>query len=265
MNRPANILDPDYSWNALLMEAQRWVREDIGCRSNGRGRRYTITQVRGEGTTAIIHIEREVGHEPSDLGYRRFRNFLARFTGRNRMKDDRDEHRVDVAIVTTIVHLHPYLSFSDDKEYIEVLLHAKEAAPGARYVNQSSAADRQLIAREIRQGQGRFRQELLTAYRSTCCITGTNIEEVLDAAHIIPYAVNRNSHSTNGLLLRSDIHNLFDDGLLKVDPVTFEVRLHADLRGSHYSQYANLKIAVRQDALKPDFNALTWHSNNTHW
>jgi predicted restriction endonuclease len=56
-----------------------------------------------------------------------------------------------------------------------------------------------------RQGQPKFRGDLLKAYRGQCAITGFNAEQALEAAHIYPYKGNDTNKVWNGLLLRADI------------------------------------------------------------
>lgn len=68
-----------------------------------------------------------------------------------------------------------------------------------------------------RQGQKTFRDDLLRAYGNTCLVTGPNIQDILEAAHIQPYADGGPSELPNGLLLRADIHTLFDLYLLAID------------------------------------------------
>jgi len=68
-----------------------------------------------------------------------------------------------------------------------------------------------------RQGQSKFRQTLIDAYSGICAVTGYQVEEVLEAAHISPYRGPDSNIVSNGILLRSDIHSLFDQGLLTID------------------------------------------------
>ena len=79
---------------------------------------------------------------------------------------------------------------------------------------------RQRLNRTIaqRRGQKRFRDSLIDAYEGRCAITGCSILAVLEAAHIFPYMGPETNASENGLLLRADIHTLFDSKLLAVDP-----------------------------------------------
>lgn len=67
-----------------------------------------------------------------------------------------------------------------------------------------------------RQGQPRFRAALLYAYGRTCAITGCTASPVLEAAHIDPYLGEHTQHVTDGLLLRSDVHTLFDLYLIAI-------------------------------------------------
>jgi len=89
------------------------------------------------------------------------------------------------------------------------------------------------------------------------------LSEVLDAAHIKPYSIDKNNESTNGLLLRAGIHNLFDDGLIKIDYQTFKVKIDKQLKNTEYKKYQNRKIKDRKDGFKPDREALKWHNDNT--
>ena len=62
----------------------------------------------------------------------------------------------------------------------------------------------------IRRGQRRFREALMAAYGRRCAITGTALPAILEAAHISPYHGDHTDTVENGLLLRADIHTLFD-------------------------------------------------------
>jgi len=91
---------------------------------------------------------------------------------------------------------------------------------------------------EQRVGQPEFRAELLLAYRNRCAVSGCELPEVLQAAHIQPVKSSGSHSVRNGLLLRADLHNLFDRGLLtisaryviSIDP---EVRRDATYRKFH--------------------------------
>ena len=82
-----------------------------------------------------------------------------------------------------------------------------------------------------RRGQRKFRQNLLLAYDGKCAITGCTIQELLEAAHINPFSKSGNQGNiiTNGILLRADIHTLFDLGLLKITS-HYQVEIADDLK-----------------------------------
>lgn len=84
----------------------------------------------------------------------------------------------------------------------------------------------------LRSGQGTFRVALLEAYGQRCAVTGCDVPAVLEAAHIMPYRNPAMNHVQNGLLLRADIHNLFDLGLLTIDPTDYRVVLDKSLEGT---------------------------------
>jgi predicted restriction endonuclease len=63
---------------------------------------------------------------------------------------------------------------------------------------------------EFPPGQINFRSKLLKIYNEKCAISATNLPPVLEAAHIVPYQGVETNNITNGILLRSDFHILFD-------------------------------------------------------
>lgn len=80
--------------------------------------------------------------------------------------------------------------------------------------------ERKRVSREIleRPYQSIFRRNVLGAFNSTCLITGVNIENVLEASHIIDVKYMGSDRIENGLCLRSDIHQLFDSNHLRLLP-----------------------------------------------
>ena len=89
---------------------------------------------------------------------------------------------------------------------------------------------RQVIERQIRErrGQQHFR-DCSRRHGDRCLVTGCTVLAVLEAAHIKPYRGEQDNHSENGLLLRSDIHTLFDLDLLGIEPDRLQVELHPSL------------------------------------
>src|ERR1035438_1016755 len=69
-----------------------------------------------------------------------------------------------------------------------------------------------------RLGQGAFRVIVTDVYKRQCALTNSHVLHVLDAAHIKPYSLGGGHNPSNGLLLRQDVHTLFDRGYLPVTP-----------------------------------------------
>lgn len=110
-----------------------------------------------------------------------------------------------------------------------------------------------------RQGQPAFRRKLLRAYKGRCAITGCPIQVLLEAAHIRPYLGAETNITPNGLLLRADIHTMFDLGLISL-AADGSVLVSDRLTGTEYEGLAKSKL--RQPALAVDQasgNALAWH------
>ena len=119
-----------------------------------------------------------------------------------------------------------------------------------------------------RLGQGAFRIVVTEAYQRRCAITGERTLPVLEAAHIIPYS-NNGAHSvTNGLLLKSDFHTLFDDGYITVTKdyhVEVSRRLHEDYgNGRDYYKYHGQKLIMipNDNHQLPSQLTLEWHNEH---
>lgn len=94
---------------------------------------------------------------------------------------------------------------------------------------------------KTRRGQRRFRQSLLDAYNRRCIITSCKVEALLEAAHITPHAELTDYRVSNGLLLRADIHTLFDLDLITIDEF-YRVKVSEQLRHSEYWIYNDRRL-----------------------
>lgn len=88
-----------------------------------------------------------------------------------------------------------------------------------RYLPPAIENERMRVLRLIdeRRGQSAFRANLIAAFQGKCAVTGCDAVDALEAAHIDPYSVSHSNEPSNGLLLRSDIHTLFDLDLIGVN------------------------------------------------
>lgn len=113
----------------------------------------------------------------------------------------------------------------------------------------------------VRQGQAAFRTQLLHAYEGKCALTGFDLPDALEAAHISPFRGEQTNILPNGLLLRADIHGLFDAGIIAFNPETHRVMLCRQAKGSRYEEALN-KTSLRlplQLRHKPSKELLTQH------
>lgn len=122
--------------------------------------------------------------------------------------------------------------------------------------------------RTARLGQGVFRAMIMDAYNRKCCITGETTLPVLEAAHILPVSTKGDHRLRNGLLLRADMHILFDRGLIGVTP-DYKIKISSSIR----DQYLNGKVYYAHDGqslrsipsdpeICPDPDLLNWHLSN---
>lgn len=116
--------------------------------------------------------------------------------------------------------------------------------PGAVFDPENVADERERVRADIvrRQGQGKFRAEVLHAYGYRCAVTENDVEAVLEAAHILPYRGPAHNDVRNGILLRADLHTLMDRDLLRIHPTTRRVVLHPSLQHSPYAELDDTQI-----------------------
>lgn len=97
-----------------------------------------------------------------------------------------------------------------------------------------------------RSGQSNFRSQLIKKWKH-CNITACNTINALDAAHIAPYRGEKDNDVRNGLLLRADIHRLFDAYLIGINPKSLTVHISAQIDDPIYTQYEGKRINVGED------------------
>lgn len=118
----------------------------------------------------------------------------------------------------------------------------------------------------VRLGQGAFRVLVTDAYQRNCAISGERTLPVLEAAHIRPYADEGPHQVSNGLLLRADLHKLFDDGYVTITEdrhVLVSPRIREEFEnGREYYRFDGMPlIALPSDpSSQPSRDFLRWHN-----
>jgi putative restriction endonuclease len=120
-----------------------------------------------------------------------------------------------------------------------------------------------------RLGQGTFRIAVTDAYGRGCAISGEHSLPALEAAHIRPYRLDGPHALPNGLLLRADLHRLFDTGYLTVSPehrVEISSRLREDFENgrSYYPFHGEVLREPEEPSARPSREYLDWHNQNVY-
>lgn len=118
-----------------------------------------------------------------------------------------------------------------------------------------------------RLGQGTFRAVVTDAYDRRCVITGERTLPVLEAAHIRPYSEHGPHEPNNGLLLRSDLHTLFDRGYVTVDGdlrirVSSRIRAEFENGRDYYALEGNTIRRPLKGFPPPSREYLEWHQDS---
>jgi putative restriction endonuclease len=118
-------------------------------------------------------------------------------------------------------------------------------------------------------GQGSFRLIVTDSYNRRCAFTNSPVLHVLEAAHIRPYASGGTHAPANGLLVRQDLHTLFDRGYLTVTPdhhVEVSSRIRQEFaNGREYYALHGKEIRLPQMLdRQPSAQFLQWHNDNVY-
>ena len=137
-----------------------------------------------------------------------------------------------------------------------------ESALGPQYGNS--------ILTKVRLGQGAFRIQVTDAYGRKCAISGEKTLPALEAAHIKPYALSGPHMLSNSLLLRSDMHKLFDAGYITIAPdlrINISKRIKEEFENGHeyYKFHGKELFALpKQIRDRPAAEWLAWHNTEMY-
>jgi len=146
---------------------------------------------------------------------------------------------------------------------------ARRVAPASEFLISAERGPRYGEPRLVqpRLGQGTFRIAVLDAYGRGCAVTGEHSLPALEASHIRPYAHDGPHEIRSGLLLRADLHRLFDTGYATVTQdlhLEISARLREDYQnGRSYYPLQGTHVQVpRISSHQPDKAFLEWHNEH---
>lgn len=145
---------------------------------------------------------------------REFLLFLANFGALRQVAEGNnanERYYVDELTELEDLGLHKQVLFGDDDQQTDAI-HGFENSTLPRFVERQRTTTTLLK----RPGQAAFRREILEAFGHKCFLTGENVPDVLEAAHIVPVKYGGTDDRGNGLCLRVDIHRMFDSGNIGV-------------------------------------------------
>ncbi len=151
------------------------------------------------------------------------------------------------------------------KDYEHAFVVEEPTEPAAEVTTPNDEERRQTYARRVRRGQSRFRMALQQLYGTRCAITGTPEESVLEACHIIPHAKTGDNSLDNGLLLRSDIHVLFDEHLLTLANDGQRILVHKDVSAPEYALLNGKSPGLRPSTPDSHLALIRLHNSELGW
>jgi len=181
----------------------------------------------------VVFFEKSVGRDVLETG--KLQNDFIAEINRNRHTKTWpiDDDAVDALLSAVRKRIHQFADY-------------EKSSPDPNDDLNMETVDEMTVLRSVilRRNQSAFRRSLLSLRPNHCAISGTEEVSVLEAAHIIPYAERfaDRDKPENGLLLRRDIHKLFDDNLIAINPDTRLVEVSPILNSKDYLDLKGKRI-----------------------
>ncbi|MGO9422187.1 HNH endonuclease [Roseiarcus sp.] len=225
------------------------------------------------------------GEENGAATLREMRTRIIRYTKRS--ADDREDFHIGCRILTQPFFLPEYAWIPVDDMWPRQTVSFKTystaeadglrlwdkvqdaiAAPASPGFSEPAARYGEPTLVRPRLGQGAFRVLVTDNYHRMCAVTRERTLPALEAAHIRPFADGGEHEASNGVLLRRDIHSLFDAGYVTITPqMRFEVsrRIKEEFENGwqYYELHGRELVLPDENVNKPSFAALEWHNNNS--
>jgi len=235
-------------WELILAQAKKCLQSNTTWQSFVRDRFYKI-DIANEKQIKIIKVS---GGFPVTLTERIVNTALSKLKGKAVFK--KGDLLNSVSRDATIIFLHPYYYWDKSKKLVFKLNAPTELKKVEVSIEQADddEINKIWVLVNQRKQQSKFRKSLIANYKEKCVISRCEIPDILDAAHILDHSKTRINKLANGILLRTDLHGLFDCGKLLIEPETNIIFIHPDLKKSEYWIYNHVKINFSYARVKPD-------------
>lgn len=241
----------DLAWNIFLRNARSYHETGQEFPSPDLGNPYHIAAINND----VVRIERDIDTYDT-VGRQRF------VTAINKL-NDAGGSLPKTAMITgpviceaTIVELLPgileWIGERGGMRVIDLSVFPREPKEEPVLPQDLTIEDfRRQVARQvtIRLQQGRLRNELLYLYEERCAISDFQVLPVLQACHLIPFVIEGSQDSRNAILLKSDLHDLFDAHLLGIHPEYLTIRIAPSILETPYGDFNNVPLRPRRDGV----------------
>ncbi len=250
--------DVDLLWKEFLRAAKLFAESRDVYSSPSDASTYQIEKVAND----VLHLKRIEAGSSETIGKQKFTTAIKRIKSQLPVipKGGIYDHVIEE---TTIVMLLPMLDWSVDGKSIHVTNSNRLS-----FVNEIDEAKDddvngfRLQLSRIRRGQNKFRFNLFKVYGIQCVISKCNVEQVLHACHIFPHSVSGDNRVSNGILLRADLHELFDLNLIAIHPDTKRVHISKQLNNTDYRSFEGVDVKSLQGKCSINETALIERWNN---
>lgn len=177
--------------------------------------------------------------------------------------------RIDNALTLRLQEAESQIRYEDFEQWVPGAVHLAnprtlrclqkflKSAPRTSSTDKAVRHSRVEVLQRL--GQAEFRSKIRAAYGDVCAISGASEPEALVAAHILPVSKKGRHGTRNGLLLRADLHNLFDSYRIAVDK-NLRVRVSVSVSDAQYRRFHGKKLSIPSSKLmQPDRKLLAQH------
>lgn len=225
-------------WEIIFNQAVKFFEANTEWKSLGERVTYCFEEVNVDAIT----IKRMYGGQPAKIS----RNSVVKSLKALKEHKSLPQKKFikSVARQTALMVLHPNIVYDKDSKTINWIEKSSMIDNFQNYIEEAKDDELQKIQVWInqRKNQSKFKLNLLKKYNSQCLISKIKIPELIEAAHIFPHSKSGQNNVANGILLRSDLHILFDCGLLSINPENFKVVISTSLMETEYKIFHDLKV-----------------------